>query len=85
MFVPLGSIIVSTRGRTLQNERVYRSTSPPIAPDLPLVVLVGEITASASEIMSGALQDLDRAVVLGTPTFGKGLVQVIKPLPYNTS
>lgn len=85
LFVPQGSVIVSTRGRTLQNERIYRSATPPIAPDLPLVVLVGEITASAAEIMSGALQDLDRAVVLGTPTFGKGLVQVIKPLPYNTS
>ena len=85
LFVPQGSVIVSTRGRTLQNERVYRSTSPPIAPDLPLVVLVGNITASAAEIVSGALQDLDRAVVLGTSTFGKGLVQVIKPLPYNTS
>lgn len=85
LFVPQGSVIVSTRGRNLRDERVYRSANPPAAPDLPLVLLVGNITASAAEIVSGALQDLDRAVVLGMPTFGKGLVQVVKPLPYNTS
>ncbi len=85
LFVPQGSVIVSTRGRTLRNERAYRSENPPVAPDLPLALLVGNITASAAEIVAGAMQDLDRAVVLGAPTFGKGLVQVVKPLPYNTS
>ncbi len=83
MFVAKGQLIVSTRGRSYDKNRSYYTLNDPIAPNLPLVILVDGHSASASEILAGSLQDLDRAVVLGTPTFGKGLVQNILPLPYN--
>lgn len=82
-FVPKGTEVVSTRGKVKAWDKTYRTQSEPIIPDMPLAFLVDDNTASAAEILSGSLQDLDRAVIVGTRTFGKGLVQSIRPLPYN--
>ncbi len=80
LFVPKGSVIVQTKGRDPSSDKKYISDRDPIAPNLPLAVLVNGNSASASEIVTGCLQDLDRAVIVGTNTFGKGLVQTILPL-----
>lgn len=85
IFVPKGSVIVSTRGRNGIEGRTFVSDVDPIEPTLPLTVLINEHSASASEIVAGALQDLDRAVVIGKRSFGKGLVQTVVQLPYDAS
>ena len=81
LFVPRGSVVVTSRGR--DGENVMRTSTDPVDTTMPMIVLVDSSTASSSEIVSGALQDYDRAVIMGRRTYGKGLVQSIRPLPYN--
>ena len=83
LFVPRGSVVVTAKGRAEGSEQVYKTTTDPVDTEIPIMILVDSGSASASEIVSGALQDYDRATIVGTRTYGKGLVQSIRPLPYD--
>lgn len=84
VFVPQGVEVVSTKGKIKEYDKSYRTLNPPVDPELPVAVLTNRSSASASEIVSGSIQDLDRGLVIGQRTFGKGLVQNTRPLSYNT-
>ena len=83
LFVPKGSVVVTSKGKAKGSGQEYKTMTDPVDLEIPIVVLVDSGSASASEIVSGALQDLDRATIIGTRTYGKGLVQSIRPLPYD--
>lgn len=83
LFVPKGSLVVSAKGNTEDSKREYHTTTEPIDTKLPVIVMIDSGSASSSEIVAGALQDLDRAAIMGTRSYGKGLVQSIRPIAYN--
>lgn len=83
LFVPKGSLVVTAKGNTAESVHEYRTSAEPVDTDIPLIVMIDSGSASSSEIVSGALQDMDRATIMGKRSYGKGLVQSIRPLPYN--
>lgn len=84
LFVPKGELIVSTKGKVKEWNKDYKATQQPLDKDMPMAVLVNSGSASASEIVSGVIQDLDRGVIIGQRSYGKGLVQTTRPLSYNS-
>jgi carboxyl-terminal processing protease len=82
-FLPKDKLLLTMKGKFRQLDRTFRATQQPIVPEIPLAILVNQMSASASEILAGTLQDLDRAVIIGTRTYGKGLVQSPRQLPYS--
>jgi carboxyl-terminal processing protease len=84
LFVPKGMEVVSTKGKVAEWNKVYKTLNNPVDTEIPMVVITSEGSASASEIVAGALQDYDRAILVGQKTFGKGLVQTTRPLSYNS-
>ena len=83
LFVPKGSLVVSSKGNNASSVNKYYTTSEPVDTEMPIIVMIDSGSASSSEIVSGALQDMDRATIMGKRSYGKGLVQSIKPIAYN--
>lgn len=83
LFVPKNTEVLRTRGKGVLNEKIYKTTTKPVDTEIPLAIMINGSTASSSEIVAGSLQDLDRAVIIGTRSFGKGLVQSTRPVSYN--
>lgn len=83
LFVPKGSLVVTSKGNSEESRKEYHTTQEPVDTEIPIIVLIDSSSASSSEIVAGALQDMDRATIMGTRSYGKGLVQSIRPLAYN--
>ena len=84
IFIPKGKLVVSTKGKIPENNLNYETLNPPTDVEIPVTVLINRGSASASEIVAGSIQDYDRGVIIGEKSFGKGLVQVSRPLSYNS-
>ena len=83
LFVPKGSLVVTSKGNSPESYREYRTSTEPIDTQIPIIVMIDSGSASSSEIVAGAFQDMDRATIMGKRSYGKGLVQSILPMPYN--